>query len=148
MKKILFLIVIALCCVNLNKVKADTINESVNKVHSESFLYGKDIKWEYAGDGIVRQMLGYNGQIMMVKLKFIQGAIGTPHTHYHTQVSYVISGKFEFTIGGIKKIVSKGNALYMEPNILHECKCIEDGILIDCFSPMRNDFLKKGTKCE
>lgn len=146
MKKILFLIVIALCCVNLNKVKADTINESVNKVHSESFLYGKDIKWEYAGDGIVRQMLGYNGQIMMVKLKFIQGAIGTPHTHYHTQVSYVISGKFEFTIGGIKKIVSKGDALYMEPNILHECKCIEDGILIDCFSPMRNDFLKKGTK--
>lgn len=143
MKKILFLIVIALCCVNLNKVKADTINESVNKVHSESFLYGEDIKWEYAGDGIVRQMLGYNGQIMMVKLKFIQGAIGTPHTHYHTQVSYVISGKFEFTIGGIKKIVSKGDALYIEPNILHECKCIEDGILIDCFSPMRDDFLKK-----
>jgi quercetin dioxygenase-like cupin family protein len=55
----------------------------------------------------------------------------------------VASGKFEFTINGETKIVEAGDGVYMEPDVLHGCKCLEAGILIDCFSPMRQDFLKK-----
>ena len=88
------------------------------------------------------QEKAYDGQVMLVKVKFEKGAIGTPHTHYHTQTTYVASGKFEFTVGNEKKTVKAGDGIYIEPDILHGCVCLEPGVLIDCFAPMRSDFLK------
>lgn len=113
------------------------------KTCSHDFLLEKDLIWEPAGEGVTRQILGYDGQLMMVKVKFIQGAKGYNHVHYHSQTTYVASGKFAFTVGGATKIVSAGDGLYMEPDVDHGCECLEAGVLIDCFSPMRADFLKK-----
>ena len=81
---------------------------------------------------------------MMVKIKAEKkGPVGVEHAHYHSQVTFVSSGKFEFTIGGEKKIVSAGDGMYMEPDVRHSCICIEPGVIVDCFSPTREDFLKK-----
>lgn len=113
------------------------------KTRSNSFLYEKEITWEPAGEGVVRQVMGYDGQMMLVKVKFETGAVGTPHEHYHTQTTYVASGKFEFTIDGETRIVEAGDGLYMAPDVLHSCKCLEAGVLIDCFTPMRETFLAK-----
>jgi quercetin dioxygenase-like cupin family protein len=113
------------------------------KTRSKSFLYENEITWEPAGEGVTRQIMGYDGQLMLVKVKFQQGAQGYAHTHYHTQSTFVASGKFEFTIGDETKIVETGDGLYMAPDIEHGCRCLEAGVLIDCFSPMRADFLAK-----
>ena len=78
---------------------------------------------------------------MMVKVKFDQGAIGSMHEHYHSQATYVVSGKFELTIGDKKEILSAGDGYYVAPDELHGCVCLEAGILIDTFSPVRADFL-------
>lgn len=115
----------------------------VEKTRSTTFIMESDRPWEPAGEGVTRQIMGYDGQVMLVKVKFEKGAVGTPHTHYHTQTTYVASGKFEFTVGGEKKIVSAGDGIYMEPDVLHGCVCLEPGVLIDCFAPMRADFLKQ-----
>ena len=78
-------------------------------------MFENQTEWEQTSDkGVTRQIMGYNGQVMMVKVKFEKGAVGAAHTHYHTQVTYVASGKFEFTINGETKVVSAGDALYME----------------------------------
>ena len=119
-----------------------TPDEPVKKTRSTTFIYEKDKTWEPAGEGVTREIMGYDGQVMLVKVKFEKGAIGTPHKHYHTQTTYVASGKFEFTVGGEKKIVEAGDGIYMEPDVLHGCVCLEPGVLIDCFAPMRADFLK------
>lgn len=121
----------------------ETSGTPVKKTRSETFIFAKDKPWEPAGEGVTRQVLGYDGQVMVVKVKFEKGAVGTPHTHYHTQTTYVASGKFEFTVGGEKKIVEVGDGIYMEPDVLHGCVCLEEGMLIDCFSPMRADYLAK-----
>ena len=63
------------------------------------------------------------------------------HQHYHSQVTYVASGKFELTIGDRKEILSTGDGYYVEPDQPHGCVCLEAGVLIDTFSPMRADFL-------
>ena len=85
--------------------------------------------------------MAYDGQLMMVKVKFDQGAIGSMHEHYHSQATYVVSGKFELTIGDKKEIFSAGDGYYVAPDELHGCVCLEAGILIDTFSPVRADFL-------
>lgn len=110
---------------------------------SENFIFAEGKEWEPAGEGVVRQIMGYNDDIMVVKVKFEKGAVGAVHHHVHSQVTYVESGKFEFTINGVKKIVSAGDCLYKEPDAVHGCVCLEPGMLIDCFSPMRADFLER-----
>ena len=109
---------------------------------SDNFIFEADKAWEDAGGGVVRQVMGYNDDIMMVKVKFEKGQEGTLHSHPHSQCTYVASGKFEFTIGDVTKIVEAGDALYKQPGIEHGCVCLEAGILIDCFSPMRDTFIK------
>lgn len=114
----------------------------MKKTRSHSFIQDKETAWEPAGEGVTRQIMGYDGQVMLVKVKFTKGAIGTLHTHYHTQTTYVASGIFEFTVNGEKQIVKAGDGIYIEPDAEHGCICLEAGTLIDCFSPMRADFLK------
>lgn len=75
------------------------------KTKSEVFQIAKEMGWENPGPGIKRQIMGYDGQLMMVKVFFEEGAVGTMHEHYHSQATYVASGKFELTIGEEKRIL-------------------------------------------
>ena len=100
-----------------------------------------EVPWQDADPKIERQVYGYNEEIMMVKVKFEKGGIGSMHKHPHTQVSYVESGEFELTIGDKKKILRKGDGYFVPPDVLHGCVCLEAGMLIDCFTPMRADFV-------
>lgn len=99
------------------------------------------MEWEELGGGVSRKFLGWDNQIMMVQVKFEKGAEGSPHKHFHTQATYCATGRFEFDIDGEKKIVQGGDGVYIEPNLVHGAKCLEAGILIDVFSPVREDFL-------
>lgn len=109
---------------------------------SKNFLLSSELEWEQPSQGLTRQIMGYDGQLMLVKVKFEKGAIGYVHEHFHSQATYVVSGKFEVMINGEKKILEAGDGFYIEPNVPHGAVCLEEGILIDTFSPMRQDFLK------
>ncbi len=113
------------------------------KTCSKVFLLEEEMKWENPSSGVHRQIMGYDGQLMMVKVKFDKGAVGTIHEHYHSQATYVVSGKFELSIGSEKKILGPGDGYYVAPDVSHGCVCLEAGVLIDTFSPMRADFLNK-----
>ncbi|MEO9474788.1 MAG: cupin domain-containing protein [Cyclobacteriaceae bacterium] len=111
------------------------------KRNSEKYILTQNMEWEELGGGVSRKFLGYDNQIMMVLVKFEKGALGSPHKHFHTQATYCASGKFEFEIDGVKQVVSGGDGVYIEPNLLHSAVCLEAGMLIDTFSPVREDFL-------
>ena len=78
---------------------------------------------------------------MRVKVDFAEGGIGYQHEHYHSQVTYVESGVFDFTIGDDTTTVKGGDSVYIPPNVLHGAICTKAGILIDVFSPIREDFM-------
>ncbi|WP_394154208.1 cupin domain-containing protein [Vibrio maritimus] len=105
------------------------------------FVFNKDIQLEDLGEGVSRKVLAHNDNIMSVEVHFEQGAVGAMHSHPHEQLTYVLSGAFEFTIGDEKHVVKAGDTMYKEPNIEHGCVCIEAGTLIDTFTPMRKDFV-------
>jgi len=108
---------------------------------SNKYIVDTDIKWEHVNEGMRRKILGYDDQIMMVKIEFLSGGKGDIHSHVHRQCTYIVSGVFEFEINGEKRIVKSGDGLYMEPNVPHGVICMEAGTLIDTFSPVRLDFL-------
>lgn len=107
-------------------------------------LHVKDseIAWEKAGEGMKRKIMGYQPNLMLVRVHFNKGAIGYKHTHPHEQVSYVISGKFQVEIDGKKEVLVAGDAFVIPANVKHGAVCLEEGELIDTFSPLREDFLK------
>lgn len=110
-------------------------------VQGSIFQIENEVEWENAAPGITRQIYGYDDKIMLVKAKFEKGAVGSLHEHHHSQVTYVDSGAFEMTIGDEKKIIRKGDGFYVPPHVMHGTVCLEPGMLIDVFSPLREDFL-------
>lgn len=114
----------------------------MNKVlKNQLFQQGDVIPWEYASPGIHRQVYGHDDQVMLVKVKFEKGAVGDVHEHPHVQVSYVESGVFELTIGEERQLLKTGDGFFVPSNTLHGSVCLEAGVLIDVFSPHREDFL-------
>lgn len=100
-----------------------------------------DIELEAAASGVNRKILSYTDELMIVENHFAKGAVGAMHHHPHTQITYVVSGQFEFTIAGKKKIVNPGDSMLKKDGIEHGCVCLEEGILLDIFTPMREDFI-------
>jgi quercetin dioxygenase-like cupin family protein len=113
------------------------------KRNSEAFIFGDATPTEGVGNGIKRQFCGYDDSIMMVKVEFEVGAIGAVHAHTHSQVSYVESGEFDVFIDGVETRLGPGDSFYIEPNLDHGAVCREAGVLIDVFSPVREDFLRE-----
>ncbi len=112
------------------------------EIRTKAFYVESENEWEYVGEGVKRQITGYDVSLMMVKVAFEKGAIGPMHQHYHSQASYVVSCKFEVTVYGETKILQQCDAFYIAPNLMHGAVCLEEGMLIDTFSPIREDFLK------
>ena len=105
------------------------------------FVKNNDIKLTELGGGLSRKVLAYNEDLMSVEVRFEKGAIGAMHTHPHTQISYVLEGKFEATIDGVTTVISKGDTYITQPNAPHGVVCLEEVTLLDIFTPMRKDFV-------
>ena len=93
------------------------------------------------GPGIHRVMLGYDDHLMLAKVWFDKDAVGEVHAHPHSQVSYVVEGQFEVYVDGKKQVLGPGGCFFVPSGADHGAVCLEDGILLDMFSPARRDFL-------
>jgi len=96
---------------------------------------------ENISDGIKRQMVvGEN--VMVVRFTFDPFLVTPEHTHPHEQMSLVIKGRVKFIISGEERIVSAGDVLHFPPHNRHGATMLdEEVVLIDIFSPIREDFL-------
>ncbi len=85
--------------------------------------------------------MAYDESLMLVKADFKTGGVGAIHHHYHSQITHIESGVFKVTIGDQTKVLKAGDSYYITPNLPHGATCLEEGLLIDVFSPMREDFV-------
>lgn len=108
---------------------------------NKTLIADRDIDWEELGNGVKRKIMAYDEQLMLVKVDFEKGAIGTIHNHPHLQLSYVAKGSFEVTMGDGKKILNEGDVFFAPTLVFHGVVCLEAGLLIDIFNPHREDFL-------
>ena len=111
------------------------------KYSSSLFIRGTEEEVVTVDPGVKRQLLGYNDSILMARVNFEDNAIGYVHAHPHSQVAYVESGVFDFTIGEETQRLKAGDCAYIPPGASHGAVCIEKGVLLDVFSPIREDFV-------
>ena len=61
--------------------------------------------------------------------------------HLYSQVTIILSGRFEFTLNGDTVLLSSGDSVYIPDNAEHSLVCLEKGELIDVFTPEREDLI-------
>ncbi len=107
------------------------------------FIINENIRKEELGSGVSRKMLARGGSLMMVEVTFEDGAVGYLHSHTNEQVSCIQKGSFEVEINGEKKVLKRGDSFYTAPNVVHGVVALEDSVILDVFTPQREDFLIK-----
>ena len=99
------------------------------------------VESKIVSEGIRRQMV-IGQKIMVCRFTFDPFVVTPEHTHPHEQVTLVMKGRVKFTISGEERIVSAGDALHFPSNNRHGATMLdEEVVLIDIFSPIREDFL-------
>ena len=98
-------------------------------------------EWEDAEAGVRRRILVAEGRLMLMEVQFAAGAAGYEHRHPHEQISYCVSGRFEYTLGGKPRVLMPGESVYVPPDVLHGARALAEGTLIDVFTPIRDDLL-------
>ncbi len=111
--------------------------------NSDIFMKSDRASASEVAAGVSRNILGYDERILGARVWFEKGAIGSIHNHHHSQMTYVLSGVFEFEVDGERKVLNKGDCVYIPPNVFHGAICLEKGSLLDVFSPAREDFLSE-----
>lgn len=107
------------------------------------FTINQEIEMQDLGQGVSRKILSHDKNMMAVEVYFEKGAIGAPHQHLHEQIGYVIKGSIEYQEEGLgKKILVAGDSYYVAPNKVHGVVALEETVLLDVFTPMREDFIK------
>ena len=95
-----------------------------------------------SGKNVTRQVLSDHPELMVVAFRFkADGATGDLHSHPHVQSTYVESGRFRFAIGDEEREVGPGDSFVIPSGLSHGCTCLEPGMLVDTFTPRRDDFL-------
>jgi quercetin dioxygenase-like cupin family protein len=90
--------------------------------------------------GMVRQVLAYSDQLMLVRHRFEKGWVGAPHSHPHHQLVYVLSGSIRIIAGDEEAIANAGDSFVIDGNIQHQAFALEDAEVLDVFTPLREDY--------
>ena len=101
----------------------------------------RDLPWEQLMPTARRKLLCSDKDYMFVLMECKAGTAQPPHSHPHTQITYIVSGRYRFTIGDETREVGPGDTLLKQNGVMHGCVCLEGGVMLDFFTPMREDFV-------
>jgi quercetin dioxygenase-like cupin family protein len=92
--------------------------------------------------GISRQSLAHGERTHMVTFSLEKGAVLPLHSHEeHEQTGYLVSGRMVLTIDGTDHLIEPGDSWSIDSGIPHKVRPIEDAVVIEVFSPLREDYL-------
>jgi quercetin dioxygenase-like cupin family protein len=106
-----------------------------------AFVSDAQADWETTGSGVRRKVLAHGPDLMLTRVAFETGSVGARHQHPHAQLSYVESGAFAYSIEAETQTLRAGDSCYVPPLAWHGVECLEEGVLVDAFTPRRDDFL-------
>jgi quercetin dioxygenase-like cupin family protein len=114
------------------------------KTHADGEFQHRDwtnIPVEHIDEGIERQTI-WGDRLMVCRLRFAPRVVTAVHTHPHEQFTIVERGRVLFTVAGAERESHAGDVLHFPAHVEHGARILgEEAILIDIFSPIREDFL-------
>ncbi len=104
--------------------------------------YIQDLEPAITPEGAERRVLAFGGSLMAVEFRFEAGVKAPMHKHPHEQIGYVVEGELDFLMEGKDPVrLKKGDSYYVPSETMHGVIIYSKTTLLDCFSPLRQDFL-------
>ena len=105
----------------------------------------EEMPYQKVADGIERRVV-QTEKLMLVNIEFTDGPTAAPdpfHAHPHEQVSYLVDGEIYLFVGNEQKLHLKPGDTFAIPSLVpHTIQRLTKYVkLIDCFTPLREDFL-------
>jgi quercetin dioxygenase-like cupin family protein len=86
-----------------------------------------------------------HGETMtVVRAHLKKGCVVAEHSHPNEQVSMIERGALKFTLGGNDHVVKTGEVMRIAPNLVHSAQAVEDCVMVEIFSPRRQDWIDAG----
>ena len=114
------------------------------KANEMTTLKYHDMPVQKLRERVVRR-LGHTDKLMITVMDFDDGPKGQPdppHSHPHEQVSYVAEGEIIVVLDGQPTPLKAGDVFLVPPGVPHSIQQLTEHVrLVDCFTPIREDFL-------
>jgi quercetin dioxygenase-like cupin family protein len=105
-------------------------------------VHGPDEAPVITPEGAQRRVLSYGGSLMAVEFRFEAGVSAAIHSHPHELIGFVVSGEIDVLMEGHDTVrLTQGSSYYVPPNVRHGVVTHAPTVLLDCFTPFREDFL-------
>ena len=98
-------------------------------------------RWITMVPGIRRQTVAAGEQMMQMLVVLDAGSHLPEHQHPHEQLTHVLHGRLHLMVAGIPHELVPGQSLCIPGATLHAADALEDTLVIDTFSPPREDLL-------
>jgi quercetin dioxygenase-like cupin family protein len=83
----------------------------------------------------------YGIQTLLTEVRLDQGAVIPPHKHRHEQTGYLVSGQMDFLVDGVHYIANPGDSWNIAGDVEHSASAIQASVVVEVFSPVREDYL-------
>jgi quercetin dioxygenase-like cupin family protein len=92
-------------------------------------------------DGVELTTLVHGEKTLMGQFKIAKGSAIPAHSHPHEQTGFMISGRLRFNVAGEIIEANTGDSWCLPGDVEHSAEALEDSIIIEVFSPVREDYL-------
>ena len=91
--------------------------------------------------GLTRKVMAYNDKLFLAEHQMSKGWVGSVHSHPHEQIVYVVRGHLKVTCQGKTFEMRAGDSFVVRGGVEHGASALEDSLVIDVFTPCREDYL-------
>jgi unsaturated pyranuronate lyase len=91
--------------------------------------------------GLQLKTIVHGKQTLMTEIRMEKGTIIPPHKHPHEQTGYLVSGHMDFLVDGLHYIANPGDSWNISGDVEHGATAIEASLVVEVFSPVREDYL-------
>jgi quercetin dioxygenase-like cupin family protein len=92
-------------------------------------------------DGVRLKAISYGERTLLTEVRFEKGAVVPEHQHPHEQTGYLVSGSLRFFSGDQEATATPGDSWNLPSGLPHGAEALEDSVVIEVFSPVREDYL-------
>jgi quercetin dioxygenase-like cupin family protein len=91
--------------------------------------------------GVELSTLVHGEKTLMGQFKIAKGSEISMHSHPHEQTGIMISGKLRFNVAGEIFEAETGDSWCLPGGVEHSAEALEDSVVVEIFSPVREDYL-------
>lgn len=90
----------------------------------------------------IGRQLVHTQTMTIARIHLRAGAVVPRHAHPHEQVANVLEGSLRFVVGDEEQVVTAGESVIVPGGVAHEVEALEDSLVLDVFSPVRDDWVR------